>query len=85
MYKVIKFVRKTPYIEMNHWYVINKQPQQQQKVILLIIILIIMITMIKMMIIIRACMFKRTRKKIDQEYKNYQDIWKERWSVCGTV
>ena len=37
-----------------------------------------MITMIKMMIIIRACMFKRTRKKIDEEYKNYQDIWKER-------
>ena len=31
MYKVIKFVRKTPYTEMNHWYVINKQPQQQQQ------------------------------------------------------
>ena len=27
-----------------------------------------MITMIKMMIIIRACFFKRTRKKIDEEY-----------------
>lgn len=28
-----------------------------------------MITMIKMMIVIRACMFKRTRKKkIDEEY-----------------
>ena len=31
MYKIIKFVRQTPYIEMNHWYVINKQQQQQQK------------------------------------------------------
>ena len=30
IYEIIKFVRKTPYIEMNHWYVINKQQQQKK-------------------------------------------------------